>query len=436
MLWCRGWLAPGGDVQVGEPQLHETIRKKAYNLERRDGAERSVEHPLCRTEPILRKLAEARNPGRVLFKHNVIDITDEGDCVRVTVEAENGQKKTYRAQYLVGADGGRTVGSKIGAVLEGKKAIADMVAVHAKADLSRHWDDRHFACYLINGTGETILQSGAIIPCGPTWGKNSEEWVFGMGFSMDDKTRHQEDAILDGIRALLKIPDLGLNVLKISHWILDCVLANKYQEGRILIAGDSAHRHPPTTGLGLNTGIEDALNLAWKLALVVKGKASPTVLTTYEQERRAVGRRNCDWALLTFENSSVMNAAIGLVAGRTEANQRRLELLFQDSEGGRSRIAQAQRIIESQDVEFTAHDIELGFRYERGWRISDGQPFPPPDPLGHVYTPTTRPGHRLPHAWLRGPGSKSVLSTHRSGWSSRRVLGHHRRARRTLGWCS
>ena len=342
----------------------------------------------------------------------MIDIAEEGDFVRVVVEDENKKKKTYRAQYLVGADGGRTVGAKIGAVLEGGKAIADMVAVHVKADLSRYWDDRHFICYLTNGTGETILQSGAVVPCGPTWGRNSEEWVFGMGFSMDDKVRHQEGYVLDKIRALIKIPDLEMKVLTINHWILDCVLANKYQEGRILLAGDSAHRHPPTTGLGLNTGIEDALNLAWKLALVVKKKASPKILATYEEERRAVGRRNCDWALFTFENSSVINATIGLVAGRTEANQRRLEMLFQDSEGGRSRLAQAQRIIESQDVEFTAHDIELGFRYDRGWRIPDGQPFPPPDPLGHIYTPTTRPGHRLPHAWLKSQGSESVLSTH------------------------
>lgn len=379
---------------------------------RRDGAERSVEHPLCRTEPILRKLAEARNPGRILFKHNVSHIKDEGEFVRVVVEDEEGQKKTYRAQYLVGADGGRTVGAHIGAVLEGGKAIADMVAVHAYADLSKYWDDRHFACYLVNGTGETILQSGAVVPCGPTWGKNSEEWVFGMGFSMDDKTRHQEDLLIDSIRALVKIPDLELDVLKISHWILDCVLASKYQEGRILIAGDSAHRHPPTTGLGLNTGIEDALNLAWKLSLVVKKKARPGILATYEQERRAVGRRNCDWALLTFENSSVMNAAVGLVAGRTEANQRRLEKLFDDSDDARSRLAQARRIIDSQDVEFTAHDIELGFRYEQGWRVSDGKPFPQPDPLGQVYTPTTRPGHRLPHAWLKEQGSESIVSTH------------------------
>lgn len=201
-----------------------------------------------------------------------------------------------------------------------------------------------------------------------------------------------------------------MKVRKISHWIIERVIADKYREGRVFIAGDAAHRRPPTTGLGLNTSIEDALNLAWKLAMVLNGKASTQLLDTYETERRPVGKRNCDWGLLTFQNSSVINAALGLTPGRKDANQKRFELLFEDSERGATLHAQVKYMIESQKIEFSAHDIELGFKYDRGCFVADGSDAPRIDPLGQEYIPCTRPGHRLPHAWLeRGD---EVISTH------------------------
>lgn len=112
---------------------------------------------------------------------------------------------------------------------------------------------------------------------------------------MEDPERFNEDNLVPRLRALLKIPDLQPEILHISHWIQERVLASKYQQGRLFLAGDAAHRHPPTTGLGLNTAVTDANNLAWKLAFVYRGWASPGIMDTYERERRPVGRRNCDW---------------------------------------------------------------------------------------------------------------------------------------------
>lgn len=97
---------------------------------------------------------------------------------------------------------------------------------------------------------------------GPTWGKHSEEWVMHFGFSLNDPNRFQEDKLVPRIRDLVKIPDLDIKVHQISHWIIEKVLANRYRVGNVFIAGDTAHRRPPTTGLGLNTAIEDALNLS------------------------------------------------------------------------------------------------------------------------------------------------------------------------------
>ncbi|KAL6412888.1 2,4-dichlorophenol 6-monooxygenase [Ilyonectria robusta] len=206
------------------------------------------------------------------------------------------------------------------------------------------------------------------------------------------------------------MPDLQVEILHISHWIQERMLASKYQGGRLFLAGDAAHRHPPTTGLGLNTAVTDASNLAWKLAFVHRGWASPEILNTYESERRPVGRRNCDWAAFTSGNRKVLNAAIGLVPGELEANQERFKRLFEDSEIGRASRAQVQRIIDSQAIEFSASGLELGYLYEHGLTLSDGSPPPETDPLGQRYIPTTRPGHRLPHVWLVSQGR--TLSTH------------------------
>lgn len=339
-----------------------------------------------------------------------MDFTDEGSSIIATASDEAAIERTYRCKYIIAADGGRTIGPKLGVKMEGLTNITDMVSVHFSADLSEYWDDRYFACHFINGECSTVFESGAIVPMGPNWGKHSKEWVFHCGFAMDDQNRHNDSALIPRIRQLLKIPDLEMEVHKISHWAIEKVLADKYRVGRVFLAGDAGNRRPPTTGLGLNTAIEDSLNIAWKLAMVLKGQASESILDSYEPERRAVGEINCDWGLFTFSNSAVINTALGLIPGEREANQVRFHSLFEDTDKGRSFRAQVSRIIDSQAIEFCAHGIELGFRYPMGLLLHDGSPPTARDPLGLRYDPTTQPGHRLPHAWIEV--GKLVISTH------------------------
>lgn len=340
----------------------------------------------------------------------MVEFADEGDTVKVKVIDQEEKETVYRCQYLIGADGGRTIGPRLGIKMEGPTNITDMVSMHFSADLSQYWDDRYFACHFINGECGTVFESGAIVPMGPNWGRHSKEWVFHFGFAMDDDKRHDESALVPRIRELLKLPDLVIDVHKVSHWAIERVLADRYRVGRVFLAGDAGNRRPPTTGLGLNTAIEDALNIAWKLALVLNRKASDEILNTYESERRPVGRVNCDWGLFTFSNSSVINTAVGLVPGQKDANKLRFQTLFEDSDRGHSFRAQVARIIDTQAIEFCAHGIELGFRYSDGLLVPDGSLPGKRDPLGLKYFPTTRPGHRLPHAWLELDGE--ILSTH------------------------
>jgi 2,4-dichlorophenol 6-monooxygenase len=256
----------------------------------------------------------------------------------------------------------------------------------------------------------TNFDCGVLVQMGPTWGRHSQEWILHFGFDLNDTQRFDEAALVPRLRELLKLPDLDLEVLYTSHWVLERVLANKYSEGRIFVAGDAAHRRPPTAGLGLNTAIEDAHNIAWKLALVVHQKADPSLLNTYEVERRAIGKRNADWGLFSFKHFDVLNAAVGLRPGDRKYNIQHFTKLFDGSPLGNTQLAQIRAVLALQEIEFTAHGLELGYRYESDAVVPDGSDPPPTDPRGQVYYPTTRPGHRLPHAWLEKNGK--VLSTH------------------------
>ncbi|KEF62583.1 uncharacterized protein A1O9_00556 [Exophiala aquamarina CBS 119918] len=386
-----------------------TPTSEAY---KRDSPVSSSNLPLLRLEPILRGIAEDRNPNGVFFNAKVDDFEEIDDSVIVTVSDAHGSLTRYRAQYVVACDGGKMSTLKLGINMEGPAGIIDFVSTHFKADLSDYWDERTLITHFINPEGGSMahLDCGALLQMGPTWGRYSEEWVLTFGFPMNDSKRFETDALPARIRQLLKLPDLEMEVMHVNHWVLDRVVADKYRVGRVFIAGDAAHRRPPASGLGLNTGIEDAKNIAWKLAFVLDHKADPSLLDTYESERRPVGIRNSDWAYFSFSNMNVLSAGVGAIPGAKEFNDQRFAQLFEDSERGRSALHHLRRVLQTQNVEYSAHDIELGFSYSCGVLVSDGTTAPVPDPEGQIYKPTTRPGHRLPHAWLLQEGT--AVSTH------------------------
>jgi 2,4-dichlorophenol 6-monooxygenase len=121
-----------------------------YEAYRSHSAELSCNLPLSRSEPVLRRIAEERNPEKVLFNHRVIDFAQDSDGVVATIEDPSGKHTKYRAQYLVGADGGKTVGPKLGIEMEGPKNLVDYVSAHFKADLSQYWDGTCFQLTMID----------------------------------------------------------------------------------------------------------------------------------------------------------------------------------------------------------------------------------------------------------------------------------------------
>jgi 2,4-dichlorophenol 6-monooxygenase len=195
-------------------------------------------------------------------------------------------------------------------------------------------------------------------------------------------------------------PDVDVRIKHISQWEFNHVVAAHYRRGRLFIAGDAAHRHPPANGLGSNTSMQDAYNLAWKLALVVTGRAGDGLLDTYDDERQPVGRQIVDRANQSVGEMVSWLRPMGMLESWSpEHAARHLDQVF--GPDGESERAEVFAGLETMNAQFNALGVELGQRYTSNAVVDDGTPFPPydRDPELH-YHPTTHPGAALPHAWL------------------------------------
>ena len=305
-----------------------------------------------------------------------------------------------RCRYLLGADGGRRVAGLIGAGYEGLGVVTQTATLHVSADFSP-WDgDPDVLIRWIYSPQAGVLV--VMVPMGPQrWGPQSEEWVIHLNYPADDP-RAQSDAQVEAdAREALGIPDLPMKIHKITRWSVEAVMASAFRAGRVFLAGDAAHRHPPTGGLGLTSAIHDAQNLCWKLALVLAGHASPALLDTYEAERRPVDERNAQRSLENAVNHFEIAAALGLSPDNTpEQNMAQLRRMWSgrpEDAGHRSAVLRAMR---AQSMEFSELNVEYGYCHQSAAVVPDGSAASAPADDIRVYEPSTRPGAPLPHAWI------------------------------------
>src|SRR5262245_4468785 len=354
-------------------------------------------------EPIL--VATARERGAdVRFSTELVEIEQTSEAVHARLrDRERDEEYVVHASYAIAADGARsTVAEQSGVAFEGETGLQNMVNLWIEADLSQYAAYRPGVLYTMVPPGHP----GGIWLCVRPW----NEWLFLTRATADTP----EAELLERVRATIGDPAVDVRVKNVAPWQVNHLFATEYRKGRVFVGGDAAHRHPPYGGLGSNTSIQDAYNLAWKLAHVLTGKAGPALLDSYHDERQPIGRFVVERAMKSLRNATAVDDAIGLVPGQSSDEAwAAIHDVFSDqpeAEERRAALAAATRL---QDYRSNALGVEMGqpFRYESCAVVDDATPWPEAVHDTELeFRPTTHPGAPLPHAWIEH--DREQVSTH------------------------
>ncbi len=359
-------------------------------------------------EPLLVKNASARG---AVFSFNTEYLGHQQDGTGVTVELRDrleGRTYTVRARYLVGADGARSkVMEDAGLKLEGHLARAATAYISFKADLTRHVAHRPSVLYWIITSDAAFGEIGmGLLRAVEPW----TEWIAGWGLDVSNGEPDLSDAeIRRKIRVMVGDPDLEFEVTNKSIWYVNQAYAPTYSSGRVFCGGDAVHRHPPTSGLGSNTCIQDAFNLAWKLAFVIKGYAGERLLDSYSVERAPVGAQIVARANQSRLDYGPLNRCFRDTSASDPVAAGLRKLAEPGAEGVARRAAMAEGL-KGKSYEFNAQGVELNQRYvSKAVRTEVDVPLEVwnKDPQLFLQA-TTRPGAKLPHTWLVGRDGRRV----------------------------
>jgi 2,4-dichlorophenol 6-monooxygenase len=366
--------------------------------------------PQIRLEPILHERARELAPDDILIEHELDQLEQQdGNVVATVTDLKTGDPIQVVADYVVAADGGRTIGRILGIEDVGQTNLVRMITTYLRSPgiPQVNPDPRVSIYWFINPDHGGSIGSGVLVKMGGQgWGADADEWAFSFATAPDDETEYGPDHAIGRIQAAIGVPDLEVEVRRMSEWQIESIVAERLGTERVFLIGDAAHRHPPTGGLGLNAAVQDAHNIAWKLAMVLSGQAGDGLLSTYDGERRPVAARNAEQSLTSFFQHAELDNAIGINPEDPEGGWAAIRTLFAAGDEGdamRGRVATAVR---GKRREFCALNLELGYSYEDGALIPDGTS---PAPRGDDVTdfrPSARPGHRMPHAWLERDGNR------------------------------
>lgn len=351
-------------------------------------------------EPLLIQHAAARGAS-LAMNTEYLSLTQDADGVTVDLKDRlSGRTYAIRARYVIGADGGRSqVASDLDLPFEGHVGRAGTHYTLFHADLSRYVAHRPSILYwLVSGDasfgeiGQGLLR--AIRP----W----NYWIAGWGFDKDKgEPQYDDEELKRRIRILIGDDSVPIEIESRMVWYVNQQYATHYAKGRVFCAGDAVHRHPPSSGLGSNTCLQDAFNLAWKLAFVVKGWAGADLLDSYSIERAPVGKQ----VVLRANQSRLDYAPLNQCFRDLDADnpvESGLRLLADTGPEGARRRAALAKALALKNTEFNAQGTEMNQRCESAAVCADtdaGDEVWQRD--RHLYLqPTTRPGAKLPHTWL------------------------------------
>lgn len=375
-------------------------RKADYDLA---SPTRICDVPQDLMEPILLGAA-GRRGSTIRMNTELVDLVQDAAGVTATVkDRTSGETYPIRAKYLIGADGGKSrVAELVNLPFEGQLGVAGSMNIVFHADLTKYVAHRPSVLYWVLQPGANIGGIGAgLVRMVRPW----TEWlvVWGYDISAGEKQLDTAEAIAI-VRNLVGDPELAVTIRSHSTWTVNNLYAARYTAGRVFCMGDAVHRHPPTNGLGSNTSIQDAYNLCWKLALVLRGQAAPRLLESYDAERQPIGKQIVTRANKSIEDFPPIFDAVGLLSS-TDAAEAKAYIAARTAPtaAGKARRARLHAAIAQKNFEFNAHGVELNQRYPAagGAVVSDGTPEPAwARDRELYYQATTWPGARVPHVWL------------------------------------
>ncbi|WP_161993169.1 FAD-dependent monooxygenase [Lacisediminimonas profundi] len=323
------------------------------------------------------------------FCTRVTEVESLGEQVRVEVrQTETQAVREVRARYLVACDGAHSfVRSRLGSGQDHGPTFGNQILVEFRASL----DDT------LGRDG--FFHSFILDPRYAGWfgSKHPQTGLWRYSFRHDEEFLPDEEVILERLRGALGMPKLPVEIVQTYRFDYTTGLLRKWREGNVLFAGDAAHWHSPWGGYGMNSGIQDANNLAWKLALVIKGIAPPALLDTYEVERKSK-------ALLTVKSATYNSLAYQAIVQSALLGEPALFTSGEISADGAEFIR--QRVEPHGDNSVLHTGYQLGTVYDSAAVIRDGAVAP--TPTLKDYVETTVPGVRAPHVWLRDREGKRV----------------------------
>jgi 2,4-dichlorophenol 6-monooxygenase len=362
--------------------------------------------PQTLLEPILIGHAAARG-SRIRFDTEYVGMVQDDDGVTVTArDRVTGVEYPIRARYVIGADGGRSkVAADLGLPTEGQMDVAGSMNIVFHADLSHLVEHRPSVLYWVLQPGADIGGIGlGLVRMVRPW----NEWLIVWGYDINEPPPDVDDEMAVRIVHSLVGEDVPVTIRSTSLWGNNKLYATRYRDRRVFCMGDAVHRHPPSNGLGSNTSIQDAYNLAWKLAYVLRGDAGPALLDSYDPERAPIGKQIVLRANKSIEEFGPIFAALGLDdTSDPDEMTKRMAARADNTPSAAVQRTALRDALELKNYEFNAHGVEMGQRYASSAVVPDGTPEPDyaRDPELY-YHATTWPGARLPHVWLGRGGHK------------------------------
>ncbi len=363
-------------------------------------------------EPLLFKTACSRGTQARMSTEYLSHVQDAEGVTTTCRDRLTGKDFTIRSKYLIGADGGKSlVAEHAGLPFEGKMGVGGSMNILFRADLSMYVAHRPSVLYWVMQPGADVGGIGmGLIRMVRPW----NEWLIVWGYDINGPEPEVTPEFATGVaRQLIGDPAIEIELLSANTWTVNNFHATRTSNGRVFCMGDAIHRHPPSNGLGSNTSIQDAFNLCWKLAMVLKGQAGPTLLDSYNDERAPVAKQIVTRANQSIGETGPIFAALGMAEGVSpEQMQRNLAARSEGTPEAERQRAAIREAIAFKKYEFDAHGVEMNQRYHSAAIAAEDQPEPAFSRDADLhYHPTTWPGARLPHAWLYRHDTGAAVST-------------------------